>query len=811
MFVNLRVALRQLRKSPGFAAATIVTLALGIGATTAMFSLVNAVVLRPLPFPEQNRLVWAQQVDTAIGPTAPEQLSYVDFFAWRERIRSFSAVAVYRGNRATLTGAGEPRVALGQIVSSEFFRVLGTQPVIGRDFRLEDEQPGTPAVMLNYALWQLAFAGAADIVGKSVTLDGTKFQVAGVMPPGFCFPIQNPAPEFWMTLAADAQGKTPLTSQSGFDALEVVARLKPGARIEQARAEASAIERDLAQEHPDSNKTYTAAIVEPLLSHITGDTRSALAILLGAVGLLLAIACANAAGLLLARATKQRHDVAVRVALGASRGEITRQVLTESLLLSIAGGGLGVVLSSVILRATLRFLPNELPRVEQTSLDIQVLAFAVLASIATGLLFGVLPAWRMSRVEPLAAMQEGSRGSTGARSHGRLLGGLVIAQAAVGLVLLVGSGLLIRSFVRLLNANPGFDSRNALTVGLNLPPDRYPPEKRVQFYRELLSRTAMLPGVQAAAAGFPLPLAEGRIGVSFTIEGREVPSGDEPTEKLAIVTPSYFAALRIPVVTGREFTPRDETRGKPVIIIDQAFARKYFPGENPLGKRIRSGLNDSDTEKPQFREVVGVVGDVRIEGLGIKASPHYYLPFEQAVVTSPAIVLRTSIDPHSLVAPLRAEVARLDREIPLFRIHTFDELVYRAAAAPRFQTLLFTAFAALALILAAVGLYGVLAYLVVQKTREIGIRMALGAQRTDVVAMILRRGIKLAAMGAGLGLLASLFVTTLLEGLLYEVRPLDSATFGIVTIVLLVVAAIAAAAPALRASRLDPIATLRDQ
>ena len=809
---DLRFALRQLRKSPGFAVTTVLTLALGIGATSAIFSLVNAVVLRPLAFPESDRLVWLSRADHEPGVPADamEALSYPDFFDWRKQNHAFTGIASYRNNSVTLTGIGPAQHLNAATVSSEFFRVLRVRPMLGRDLLAEDEEPGAHVAMLSYQLWQSAFGGDREIAGRAIMLDAHRYTVAGVMPASFNFPIVQNPPAVWTTLADDGSDTRPLTEQRGNDMLDVVGRLKPGVSLATAHAEMSVICRQLASQYPDTNKAYDEAIAQPLLRHLIGDSRDALRLLFAAVGLVLLIACANVAGLLLARASRRGPEIAVRTALGAGRGEIVRQSLVESLLLALGGGALGVILSTWILEAILPFVPAGLPRAEQISVDGAVLAFAVSASVLSGLLFGVLPAWRMSRQDPALALREASRGVSGARGHNRLQNWLVVAETAVGLVLLVGSGLLIRSFVQVLHVDPGFDSHNVLTARLDLPGEQYSNVQKVAFYNRLLPQLAALPGVKSVAAGRPLAIADGHIGVSFSIEGRPVPPGDAPSESLSIVTPEYFEALRIPVLSGRAFTPRDDYQHPPVIIINQRFAQKYLPGESPVGKRIKSDLGDGIFKSP-MREVVGVVGNVKRQTLTAEAEAAYYLPFAQAVISSPTLAIRTSGDPWQLANALRGQVAGLDASIPLFRVGTLDEAVYKAAGQPRFQTLLLTSFAGMALLLSAVGLYAVLSYLVVQRTREIGLRMALGAQRGDVMSWILRRGLALSAAGLAIGLAASAMLTRYLAKMLYHVAAFDPLTMAVVTALLLAVSLGVSALPAHRASRVDPMNTLREQ
>jgi predicted permease len=806
--LDFRFALRQLRKSPGFTAATIATLALGIGATTAIFSLVNAVLLRPLPFAHYERLMSLQQNDQSLGAkgSISEALSYPDFFDWRAQDHSFEGMASYHGSSTTLTESGEPRHLERQVVSSEFFRVLGVQPVLGRDFRAQEEKPGSRVVMLSHQLWRSTFNASRDIVGQSIILDGHSYLVAGVMPQDFVFPIENPVPLLWTTLADDQES----FKQRGNDSLNVIGRLKPGVSVERARAGLSVIAHNLAVQYPDTNKPYTAAIVEPQLEHLVGDSRPALRLLFAAVGLVLLIACANVAGLLLGRASTRRSEMALRAALGARRSGIIRQILVESVTLSILGGVLGVLLSSWILTALVRFVPQNLPRLDQISVDGGVLAFATVVSVLTGLLFGVLPAWRASHLDPLLALREGSRSVTGGRSQHRLQNWLVIGETALGLVLLMGSGLLIRSFVRVMDVDPGFDPRRVLTASLNLPEKQYSGAKKIEFYKLLLPRLAALPGVQSVAAGFPLPLLSGSIGISFEIQGRPVSPGDEPAEQLAVVTPDFFRTMRIPVLSGQEFSWSDNYQSKPVIIVNERFAQKYFPGESAIGKHIKSDLDDGTMKSP-MREVVAVVGNVKRKGLTADADPIYYLPWTQAVITSPSLCIRAAGDSVSLISPLRATLRGLDKSIPIYREGTLENAVYRAGAQARFYALLVTSFAAIALMLAAVGLYAVLSYVVAQRTTEIGVRMALGAQRADVLGSILKRGFTLAAAGIAIGLAASVILTRYLSSMLFKVQPFDIGTFLAVTAIFMLVSMAASVAPAYRASRLDPMTTLRDQ
>jgi putative ABC transport system permease protein len=804
---DARFAFRGLRKDAGFAITTCLTIALGIGATTAIFSLVHAVLLRPLPFPEQDKLMWLKQQDHSLPGVVPESLSYPDYFDWRAQTHTFSGMASYTGSGVTLESGGQAQRLDAQIVSANFFQVLGVPPMLGRDFRWEDEKAGHRTVMLSYSLWQSVFGSATEIAGRTIRLGDHAYTVAGVMPKGFQFPMEKPAPALWLSIANDAEGPNPKTEQRGFDSLSVFGRLKPEATVEHARADLSLIASNLAHEYPDY-KWYSSALVEPELKHIVGDTRLALQVLSGAVLLVLLIACANVAGLLLARGSRRKAEFALRAAIGASRARIVRKLLVESVVISLCGGLTGVGLAYGLLRSMTMLALLDIPRMEDATIDGSVLLFAVGLSVVTGLLFGVLPAWRMSELEPVQALRDGTR--NGRLGKQGLLNGLVIAQTAIGLVLLTGSGLLIRSFVRTLNADPGFDPKQVLTARMmvNLPFDKLHHDGHVQFYAELLKRVSALPGVQAASAGWPLPMAGIDAGVSFSIAGRPVAKADHPSEAIGVVMPGFFETMRIPLLSGRTFQEQDSSRGAPVMVINRAFADKYFPDQNPIGKHIQADLGDDVVERP-MREVVGVVGNVKRKGLTADVDPQYYVPYAQAVITNPFLTIRTSGDPAGLEKALQTALHGMDKGVPLYQVSTLEDYLSKSAAAPLFQTLLLSGFAGIALLLSAIGLYGLLSYMVVQRTPEIGLRMALGAQKVDVLSMIVRRGLTLALAGLAAGLFISAMMTRLLSGMLYGIRPSDPITFATVTAILLLVSLAATALPAYQAASLDPLKTLR--
>lgn len=805
---DFRLALRQLAGTPGFTTTAVLTLALGIGASTAIFSLLNAVLLRPLPFPHQDRLVWLSQQDHSLPGVMPESLSYPDYFDWRTQSHSFSGIASYVGGGVTLEWQGESQRLDAQTVSSNFFQVLGSAPMLGRDFRPEDEQAGNRAAMLSYSLWQSAFGSAKDIVGRTIRLDDHATTVAGVMPKGFQFPLDGPASALWISIADDAAGKK--TGQRGFDVLSAIGRLKPDVTVAQAKTDLSVVAARLARQYPDTNKELYSALVENELEHMTGDTRPALRVLFGAVTLLLLMVCANVAGLLLVRGSRRAAEFALRTALGASRAALIRQLLIESVTLSLCGGAAGIVAAWGLMRAFIPLLPVNIPRIQDASVNGSMLLFAVLVSLLTGLVFGMLPAWRLSQATPSAGLREGSRTVGGGRRGNRVHNGLVVAQTAIGLVLLISSGLLMRSFVRILNVDPGFDARQVLTARIGVPFARYSHDQHVQFFQQLIERMAAAPGVESVSAGWPLPLSNTFATISFNIQGKPIARGDEPSEALGVAVPGYFQTMRIPLLAGRTFGEQDGVQGQPSIIVNQAFADKYFPGQNPLGQHIQVRLGDDVFNSP-IREVVGVVGNIKLQGLTVATPPEYFLPYAQAVITNPWIVIRTAGDPATLENTLRAAIHAIDSSVPVYQVEPLADYVSKSAAEPRFQTLMLTGFATIALLLAAIGLYSLLSNWVTQRTTEIGVRMALGAQRSDVMGMIVGRGMAFALVGIGIGVAASIAVTRLLSEMLYGIRPSDPVTFVVTTGVLFLVSLAAASVPAWRAANLDPNRTLREQ
>ncbi len=810
LFSYGRFGVRQLRKNPTFALTTILTLALGIGATTAIFSLVYAVMLKPLPFPESDRLVWLSQEDHSTGAAIPESLSYPDYFDWRAQTHTLTGLASFSGANATLTGLGQAQHLNSQTVSSNFFQVLGVAPMLGRDFLWEEEKAGHRGVMLSYALWESRFGANLHVVGQPVMLNGQQYTVAGVMPKSFNFPIQQPSVDLWTSLAATAEGASPMTAQRGADTLEVIGRLRPNITLEQAKVELDVIARNLAKQYPDSNKWYTTALVKPEFEHLVGDTRPGLQMLFGAVVLVLLIACVNVAGLLLTRGAQRSAEVALRGVLGASRMEIVRQMLVESLLLSLLGGLAGIALATAILQGAVRVLPETLPRLNEVSLNGPALIFAVGLSLLTGLLFGVLPAVRISRLDPAVALREGTRTATGGRAQHRLQTWMVVGETALSLVLLVGAGLLIRSFVHVLQVDPGFDPHAVFTARISLPDNEYPHDRKIQFIDQLIPRLALLPGVKSASAGWPMPMSGNSASISFTVEGHPVAKADHPSEAVGLALPGYFETMRIPLIAGRTFAAQDGSKGPPVAMVNQAFAKKYFAGVNPVGKHMTADLGDGTLNSP-VREIVGVVGNIKRQGLTAESDPEYYLPWSQAVVTTPFLCIRTVGNPNDLARAVSTTIAQMNPSVPVYQVHDLDFYISRSTAQPRFQTLLLTSFATMALLLAAVGLYGVLSYIVQQRSTELALRLAVGAQRSEVLRLVLKRGMTLAAIGVAVGLGISACLSRFIATLLYGVQPVDPLTFAGVSLLLLLVALAASIAPAYRAAQADPMITLRNQ
>jgi putative ABC transport system permease protein len=805
---DLRFAARVLLKSPGFAAVAILTLGLGIGGSTAIFSAVDAVLLRPLPFAEPARLVAIWTSEPKRGARKGSN-SFPDFEDYRKETDSFEDLAAFRNMGYTLVQDGRAERIEGGRVSASFFPILRVSVALGRTFTTEEDRPGAArTALLAHGLWQRRFGGSPDVLGQSLLLDGQPYTVIGVLPASFHFPMDLEDAELYTTMGLEDEESR---QGRGMHYLRTIGRLKAGASVESAGADLAALSARLETSYPDSNQGRLA-VARPLHEEIVGDVRVALFFLLGAVGLVLLLACANVANLLLARASARERELAIRGATGASRARLLRQLLTESVLLAVVGGALGVFLAFWGVDVFLALAPADLPRLAEVGVDSRVLLFATLVSLATGLVFGTVPAWRAARVDLVRGLAEG--GSAGSSPAGRRLrSALVVAEVALSLVLLVGAGLLLRSLFAVLTVDPGFEKDGVVSLAISLPETQYDTgEKRAAFYRTLLERTGGLPGVTAVGAGMPLPMSGSQWVTTVRPEGRPEPP---PSQRLhgdyKAVSPGYFSALGIRLIRGRLFAERDARDAPRVILISDAFARRYYADEDPLGKRLRFGVSIDDDDEDALWEIVGVVGDVAHLGLDREPRPSFYVPAWQHPWSFLSLVVRTPTSPAALSAAVRQEVRALDSDLPVYRVRTLAEMVSATVAQRRFNALLIAAFAAIGLVLASVGIYGVLSISVTQKTREIGIRMALGADRGLVLKMIVGQALALAGTGVALGLLVALVVGQTVTTLLFRISATDPPTYSLVPAVLLLAALLASLIPARRALAVAPYIALRHE
>jgi putative ABC transport system permease protein len=801
---NLRFALRTLARSPGFTAVALATLALGIGANTAIFSVVDAVLLRPLPYPEPSRLVGVFQ-------TLPRQnvsrtgISYLNYADLAGRSRSFRPLGAIRMHDYTLTGKGEPELVVGGTVTANVFGILQVRPLLGRVLTPEDDPPGAPPVaVLGERLWRERFGSDPQIVGKPVYLDKQPATVVGVLPAVFKTPPGYPPAQLWLPLTHDPVFND-LRQKRGGHYLTVVGRLAPGVTIDGARAELATISAALGRQYPKENEGWGVTVL-PLAESLVGGVRTALTVLLAAVALVFLIACANIANLLLARGSGRAREVAIRTALGAGRARLLRQFLIECLLLGLAGGALGVGLALAGMRGLRAWLPADLPRVDEIGIDGRVLLFSLAASLAAAVLFGLAPAWQASGYALSEALREGSAGAGESGGKRRLRHLLVVGETALSFVLLIGAGLLGQSFLKLQRVDLGFRPAHVLTAGLSLPRSQYSaPEQWIGFYRELVDRLAGEPEVEGAAAALPLPLSGSGLNFGFQIEGRtQEGSGSDLTANYTAVTPDYFRILGVPLERGRLFAASDTIASPKVCVISATFARRFFPGESPVGRRLLFGFKESVA-----REIVGVVADVKRDGLAAPSRPEVYVPFLQDPWWASYIAVRTTGDPERLSAAVRRDIRALDPTLPIADIQPMTRFVEDSVAQPRLRAALLALFGATALMLAVLGVYGVISYNVGRRTREVGIRMALGAQRRDVLELVLRQGLGLTAVGLAAGLAAALLLTRPLTSLLFGIEPLDPTTYGSVAAILLLASLAACWIPARRATRVDPIRTLR--
>jgi predicted permease len=804
---DVRHALRQLRKRPGFTAVAITTLAIGIGANTAVFSVVDAVIVRPLPYFRPEQLIEAQSISTK-DPT-PHAISYPDFFDWRAQNHTLEHLVSYHDSEFTLTGLERPIQVNSEIVSWDLLPALGAQPELGRGFTQDEEKTGTQVVLISHALWASQFGADKSIIGRSVHLSGKLFTIIGVMPPSFRFPLTRPTNAIWTTLAVDDDPSAPQSNltRRGSHFLNAFGRMKPGVTVAQTNQDLRVVAVNLAKQYPNTNTKHDSARAIPEVDALLGDTKTPLLIVLGAVALVLLIACANISNLLLARMRERHREMALRTALGATKTRIVRQLLAESLVLSFCGGTIGCGLAFLCTPLVLSLIGDTVPRALNAGVDLRVLSFAMAASFAAGIVFGVMPAISGSRTDVVSALKESGRALVFGREW--LRSSLVVGQIALGLLLTAGAGLLIASFSHLLHADEGFNPNHVTTLFFETPDARYK-ENRPEFYRRYFDELRNLPGVQSAGGVMVLPMTSDAIFLTFEDPEHPTSEGSRPGADLAPITPQYFAAMRIPILEGRDFTDRDDMKSASVMIVNRAFAKKFFPGENVLGKKLKPGAGNGSPDGPPWREIVGVVGDIRLGATNRGVNPAMYLPASQLSSWCCLYsVVRTSLDPTSLGASVQRIVSEMDKDIPVTQIRTMNELMFVELSQPRFAMILLGTFAGLAIVLTVVGLYGVMTYSVTQRTREIGVRMALGAERASVLRMVLRDAGILVAVGIAIGVAAALASASILENMLYGVRPRDPILMAAVCAGVALVGLAAAFIPARRAAKVDPMVALR--
>jgi putative ABC transport system permease protein len=794
---DLRYGLRSLLKRPGFTAIALLALALGIGANTAIFSLVNAVVLKPLPFPEPDRLVWVWgNISTGANRASVSPLDYVDYRAQNNTFEHFAAM-YGMPMPVTLTGSGEPERVQASVVTGDFFQAFGVAPILGHGFTRENEKSGQEQVaVLSHAFWQNRFAGDPGIINKTISLDGKAYTVVGVMPRDLVLPQPG---DLWVPLTFDS---SPDMKQRKAHFLRPIGRLKPGVSLAQAQADTDLIAKRLEQQFPDSNTGWNLRLVS-LREQLVGSSRTPLFILFGAVGFVLLIACANVANLLLVRAATRQKEVALRTALGASRLRIMRQMITESLLLSIIGGALGALLATWGVQLLVKLSENSIPPTANVKIDMTVLGFTLLISVATGLLFGLAPALRTAKVDLIDSLKEGVRGGGEGTFKNRTRSLLVVFESAVAVMLLIGAGLLVRSLIALQNVNPGFNANNVLTFRIDLARNKYDtPEKAGNFFQQLETRAGSLPGVESVGLVSELPLSGQRNDLPFTVAGRPpVAPGQEFGADWRRVNQNYFNALGIPLLRGRNFTEQEARQGDRVIIVSQQLVAAVFPNEEPLGKSLITMISD----KPY--EIIGIVGDISDRSLASAPMPAMYMPTSRTPRTN--VVIRTQGDPLMLAGAVRKQVREIDPDQPIAAVKTMNDWINTATSSQRYNTVLLGLFAVLAMILAATGIYGVMSYTVAQRTHELGVRMALGARQFDVLKLVVRQGMILTIVGVALGVAGAFALTRVMTTLLFGVTAKDPITFAAVSALLIVVAFVACFVPARRATKVDPLVALR--
>ena len=808
LFRNFRYAARTLQKSPGFALVCVLTLALGIGANTAIFSVANALLLRPLPYAHPGRLVlvYATRPDSS-GDVEPFSYPRATFLS--EKSRAFSAFAAFTAETFNLAGIGDPQQLSAARVSWNFFGLLGVRPLLGRSFLPDEDRPGgKPVCLISYGLWRRLFAARADIAGQSITLDARPYTIVGVLPRAFEFPLLGSDVDLWAPRVFDLNISTAEHVRAGLGFLNAVARLAPGVSAAQADAEMAVLDRQYQRENPRMPDADPSLHVRArdLREQTVSNVRTAVLILCGAVGLLLLIACANVAALMLSRALGRRKEIAIRAALGAGRAALVGRLLAETTLLALAAGALGVVLSAWGTPALARFAQGNLPRAAEISVDVRVLAFAAVLSLATGLLFGLLPALQLSRPDLNPVLRAEDRGSAGSRRRHRARAALVVAQVALSMVLLVGAGLLIHSLVRMRQVNAGFDPHHLLTMNIALPPARYSRRAQmVEFYDQVVKHLSGMPGVRSAAIASALPVRPVRFS-PVLVEGQPaVPMPARPVLAIQMVSPAYFRTLRVALRRGREFNEDDHAGSPLVAIVNETLARRFWPHADPIGKHLLLGRMTAPAE------VVGEAADVANLSLAAPPDAEVYVPYAQLPWASMNLIVRTAGDPHNWAHTARAAVESVDRDQPVTALTTMDEVLAASTASQRFNVYLLGTFSFAALALAAIGIYGAIAYSVAERTREMGIRIALGAAPADILRVIVGEGLAMALAGLAIGSLAALVLTRLMSGLLFQVRAADPASFFAGALLFAAAAALASYLPARRATRVDPTEALRHE
>jgi putative ABC transport system permease protein len=805
---DLRHGLRALRRAPTVTAIAIATLAIGIGANTAVFSVVNAVLLRPLPFKDGRRLVSVWSTDPR-NPAAT-WVSFPDFIDIRAQSRSLAHLASWYGYEMVLTGGAEPQRVQVVVVIGDLFSVLGVPPALGTTLRAERDAP-EQAIVLSHRFWAERFGSDPGIVGRGLTLSGRSYRVVGVMPSGFQFPIQATPIDMWAALGSEQFADIP-QMRRGARMMETIGRLRDDVDVDGARAELDVLAARLSRQYPDSNAGIGLRLV-PAGEHVAGRVSRPLLVLFAAVACVLLIACANVANLLMARATDRRREIALRSALGAGRARIVTQLLIESLMLALAGGAIGALMATWGVDALVALVPGDLPRANEIVVDRVVLGFTLLASLATGLVFGVAPAWLASTVDLTVALQEGGRTVSDSARAPRLRGALVVAEIALAVVLLTGAMLFLTTLWRLQQPAQGFDPRNVLTFDITWPWEKYSYEQAGEKFRELQAALLGVPGVTGAAAGMQLPdrggPALGALSPYLEIEGRPVLRDSRPRTDSVATQPGYFRTLGIRLIAGRDFTDRDSLDAPRVAIVNESLARVYFDNENPIGKRVKLDSWHVFGDNTPMREIVGVVGDVTHAGVSGAARPVVYFPSAQRPFNISYVVVKIDGDPARFIPAIRAAVQSIDKDQPLYDVKTLEERIGMSVGQERFNALLLAAFSGVALLLAVIGLYGVLSYTVAQRTHEMGVRLALGAEADDVVRLVIRHGLRLMTAGLAIGLVGAIALTGLIEGLLFGVSPTDPRAHLIVVVVLALVGFAACWIPARRAARVDPIMALR--